>query len=56
VDLAGAVPPAAAAGTTPADMIASFARLHGLLAYLRLASRFGAMWGPHPDLERSDGR
>jgi hypothetical protein len=60
------------------DMIASFARLHGLLdlawtddaerlyelaldsptaaAYLRLASRFGAMWGPRPDLERSDER
>jgi hypothetical protein len=88
VDFSDAAPPAAVAGTTPADIIASFARLHGLLdlawtddaerldeqlnkavaadelvldsptaaAYLRLASRFGAMWGPHPDLERSDER
>jgi hypothetical protein len=31
VDFAAAAPPAAVAGTTPADMIASFARLHGLL-------------------------
>jgi hypothetical protein len=88
VAFSDAAPPAAVAGTTPADIIASFARLHGLLdlawtddaerldeqlnkavaadelvldsptaaAYLRLASRFSAMWGPHPDLERSDER